>query len=74
MTVLDQFITFAKGLPADQRPPLDEALGAIMATYSDARGFSAAEMTELDRRVAEPRPEYSSPETIANLLGKRFKT
>lgn len=72
MSVLDQFITFAKAFPADRRAPLDEAMGAIMATYCDAHEFSVAEMMELDRRVAEPRPEYSTPETIASLLGKRF--
>lgn len=73
MTVLDQFVAFAQGLPADRRPPLDEAMGAIMATYSGEHGFSDTELAELDRRVAETRPTYSSPETIAELLGKRFK-
>ncbi|WP_374405920.1 hypothetical protein [Pelagerythrobacter sp.] len=73
MTVLDQFVAFAKDLPADRREPLDEVLGAIMATYSTEHAFSDAEAVELDRRVAEPKPEYSSPATIAELLGKRFK-
>lgn len=73
MTMLDRFIAFAKGLPADRRSPLDEAMGAIMATYSNEHDFCETELGELDRRMAEPRPQYSSPEAIGNLLGKRFK-
>ena len=72
MTSIDQFIAFAKALPIDQRAPVEEALDAIMVTYADDSGFSAAELAELDRRLAEPRPEYASPDEIANLLGKPF--
>jgi hypothetical protein len=72
MTSLDQFVAFANALPLNRRGPVEEALDAIMATYADEGGFSAAELSELDRRLAEPKPAYASPEEIANLLGKPF--
>ena len=72
MTSIDQFVAFAKTLPLDRRAPVEEALDAIMATYASDAGFSTSEQAELDRRVAEPRPQYASPSEIANLLGKPF--
>jgi hypothetical protein len=72
MTVIDQFIAFTRTLPADRLAPIEEALGAIMAAWSDEAGLSSSEMAELDRRLAEPKPEYSPPDDIAKLLGKPF--
>lgn len=72
MTVLEKFVAFAEALPSDQRGSIEEAMAAIMATHSGAHGFYEAELGELDRRVAEPKPEYSSPDIVAKLLGKPF--
>lgn len=72
MTLIDQFVAFAKSLPLERRAPVEEALDAIMATYAGDSGFSAPEMSELDRRLAEPKAEYASPDEITNLLGKPF--
>jgi hypothetical protein len=72
MTMIEQFIAFARTLPADRLAPVEEALGAIMATWSSEAEFSISEMAELDRRLAKPKPEYSAPDEIAKLLGKPF--
>ena len=72
MTSIDQFVAFAKALPLDRRAPVEDALDAIMATYADGGDFSATELAEIDRRLAEPRPEYASRDEITNLLGKPF--
>lgn len=72
MTSIDQFVAFAKALPLDRRAPVEEALDAIMATYAGDAHFGAAELAELDRRLAETKPQYSSARDIENLLGKPF--
>lgn len=72
MTMIDQFIAFTRTLPSDRLAPVEEALGAIMATWSDEAGYTGEELAELDRRLAEPKPEYSDSEDIAKLLGKPF--
>ena len=72
MTMIDQFIAFTRTLPADRLAPVEEALGAIMATWSGEAVFTGGELAELDRRLAEPKPEYSAPDDVAKLLGKPF--
>jgi len=72
MTVLDRFISFAKALPADRRDPMEEALAALMASYSPEHEFSASEGAELDRRAGSTKPEYADPVAIAEIFGKRF--
>ena len=72
MTLIDQFVAFAKALPMNRRAPVEEALGSIMATYSGDTDFNAAELAELDRRLTEPAPGYASTSDIADLLGKPF--
>jgi hypothetical protein len=72
MTSIDQFIAFAKALPVDQLEPVEEALDAIMATYAGDGEFNAGELQALDRRLAEPRPQFASPDEITKLLGKPF--
>ncbi len=72
MTVLDSFITFARVLPEGRRQKLDDALAMLMAIHSDDGNFSAAELEKIDRRLAEPRPEFANPAQIAELFGKPF--
>lgn len=72
MTLIDKFVAFAKALPADRRAPVEEALGSIMATLADDTAFTTNDLTELDRRLAEPKVEYLSGEEITELLGKPF--
>ncbi len=73
MTVLDKFVTFTNGLPADQRESVEEALAALMDSLSPTYDLTLDELAETDRRVAEPRPKYSSPEAIAEIFGKPFR-
>ncbi|OZA93050.1 MAG: hypothetical protein B7X57_06265 [Erythrobacter sp. 34-65-8] len=72
MTSIDQFVAFARALPLDRRAPVEEALGAIMATYAADCAFADSEMAEIDRRLAEQNPEYSPANEITGLLGKPF--
>lgn len=72
MTVLDTFLSFARSLPADRLQSIEEALSALMETYSEQYGFTDSELTELDRRVAEPKPAFADPTEIARLFGKPF--
>jgi len=70
MTVLDTFLAFAKGLPADHLQSVEAALAALMDSYADRHEFTPTELGELDRRVAEPKPAFAAPENIATLFGK----
>ncbi len=72
MTVLDTFLSFAKGLPADRLQSIEAALAALMETYSDRYAFDDSELTELDRRVAEPKPVFADSTEVATLFGKSF--
>lgn len=72
MTMLETFVSFAKGLPADRLQSVEAALAALMESYSERYGFTDAELNELDRRVAEQKPAFADPAEIAALLGKPF--
>ncbi|MCB2087818.1 MAG: hypothetical protein R3E18_04950 [Sphingomonadaceae bacterium] len=71
MTVLDQFVSFARELPAEQRHLVEDVLASMMESLSSSGDFTQAELDELDRRTAA-KPEFSDPETIASLFGKPF--
>ena len=72
MTMLDKFIAFASALPVDQRESVEESLAALMESMSDRYDLTPDELAEIDRRVAEPNPKYSSPAAIAKIFGKPF--
>lgn len=72
MTMLDTFVSFAKGLPADRLQSVEAALAALMESYSEQYAFTDGELSELDRRVAEPKPTFADPAEIATLFGKPF--
>lgn len=72
MTMLETFVSFAKGLPADRLQSVEAALAALMESYSERYGFTDSEMTELNRRVAEPKPAFADPAEIATLFRKPF--
>ncbi len=73
MTVLDSFVSFTNSLSADRRQSVEDALAALMESYADTYAFTSAELAEIDHRVAEPKPEYSSPAAITKLFGKPFR-
>ncbi len=72
MTMIDKFLTFTKHLPSDQMDSVDSALAALMESFSADYDFTASELAELDRRVANPRPKYADPAKIEAIFGKPF--
>lgn len=74
MTVLDNFIAFARALPAERREAVEDTLAALMDSYAERYDFTPDELTELRRRTAEADPELSDPDAIAHLFGKPFRT
>ena len=72
MTVLEKFITFAKALPSNERESIDEVLASLMRSHGAEFDFSPPELSELDRRLADPHPEFADPEEITRLFGKPF--
>lgn len=73
MTMLDKFIAFASALPADQRESVEESLAALMESLSAEFDFTPSELAELERRMAEPDPQFSNPADIAKIFGKPFR-
>lgn len=72
MTSLEKFLSFAERLPADQLESVEAALAALMDSFSDRFNLSADELAEIDRRVANPAPEFSNRADIAALFGRPF--
>lgn len=64
MAVLEEFVAFANGLPADRSAEIDEVLESIMRSESAEFEFTPEELAELDRRAADPNPEYADPAEI----------
>lgn len=73
MTVLENFIAFASALPADQRESVEQSLAALMESLSPEFDFTPAELTEIDRRVAESNPQFADPADITKIFGKPFR-
>ena len=72
MTTLDKFMHFIQALPQESVESVEATLAQIMESYSDKYDFSAAQLAELDKRMAEENPEYSSKEAITAIFGKPF--
>ena len=72
MTMLEKFVSFAKGLPADRLQSMEAALAELMESYSDEYDFTATELAEIDRRVADANPQFARSGDIAKLFGKPF--
>jgi hypothetical protein len=72
MTILEQFVSFANSLPAEQIVGVEDALAEIMESYSARFDFTETEYGILDQRLAETSPSYSHLDTISELFGKPF--
>ena len=72
MTILEKFVAFAEGLPEDRRQAFEELLADLMAGESSDGEFTPEELAELDRRMADPNPEYADPKDIAAIFGTTF--
>jgi len=73
MTVLDKFIVFANALPSDKRECIEESLAALMKSLSSEFDFTSDDRAELERRMADPNPEYADPVAVAQIFGKPFR-
>ena len=74
MTVLDNFIAFARALLAERREAMDDALATLMASYAKDHDFTPEELADLRSRAAEANPELSDPQEISRIFGKPFQT
>ena len=72
MTMLEKFMAFAKGLPADRLESVEEVLAALMESHSEKYDLTADQLAEMRKRMAEENPEYSSKEAITAIFGKPF--
>ena len=74
MTVLDNFIAFARALPAERLEAMDDALAALMESYAKEYDFTSEEMADLRRCAGETDPEHFDPDEIARIFGKPCRT
>ena len=72
MTILEKFLSFVKELPSDQLGSLEAGLAELMESYSGDYALSKEEIAEIDRRMADPDPQYASQEEIIAIFGKPF--
>lgn len=72
MTMLEKFVSFARGLPADRLQSMEAALAELMESYSDEHDFTAPQLAEIDRRVADANPQFAKSDDISRLFGKPF--
>ena len=74
MTVLDNFIAFARALPAGRRQEVEDSLAVLMDSFNARFDFSGEEMDDLLRRANETDPAYSDPADLTKIFGKPFRT
>jgi len=72
MTILKKFVAFAETLSAEERREVESLLASIMYGRSVEFELTAEEEAELDRRMAEPDPEYAGPEEIEAIF-RRYR-
>ena len=71
MTILEKFMAFAEGLPESRRHEVEEILSGIMAAADGE--LSPEQLVELDRRMADPNPEYATEEEVEAFFA-RYRT
>lgn len=73
MTIFEKFAEFAECLPDDRRAAIEELLADIMESEGADCDFTPEQLAELDRRMADPNPEYASPEEVEAFFA-RYRT
>ena len=71
MGVIEQFVVFAETLSDDRRREIEEILESIMESDSAEFVFTDEELEEIDRRLADPNPQYADPAEIEAIF-RRF--
>lgn len=69
MTIFEEFVAFAEALPDDRRATIAELLSDIMASEGDWQ-LSGEQLAELDRRMADPNPQYADPAGVEALFAR----
>lgn len=72
MGIIDSFISFARGLTGERRQEVESDLAALLESYSERYEFTQEELSELDRRVAEPHAHFASAKDVERIFGKPF--
>jgi len=72
MTILDRFVQFTLSLPDERREEIEDILASIMAG-NEAAAFSAEQLAEIDRRLAEEDPEYATEEEVAAVFQRTMR-
>jgi hypothetical protein len=72
MTILERFMAFALGLPAERRAAIEERLAEIMG--SEGVGEQGPEQpAEPNRRMADSKPLYATAEEVEAFFA-RYRT
>ena len=74
MTIFEKFAEFAERLPQDRRQVYEELLADLMAGENTDGEFTAAELAELERRMADPSPKYADPEEVEAIFRRYRKS
>ena len=72
MTMIEKFVDFVHALPADRAQSVEATLAQIMESYSDKYELTPDQLAEMQKRMAEENPEFSSKEAITAIFGKSF--
>ena len=74
MKMLQTFKEFAEALPADRHPEVEAALSDLLIQLSNPVGWelSAEQQAELDRRLADPNPEFVPDDEVFAEFGRRM--
>ena len=72
MTILEKFVAFAQALAAEERQEVESLLASIMNGHAAEFELTPEELTELDRRMADPNPEYADPAEIEAIF-RRYR-
>jgi len=67
MTTLEKFVSFTEALSPERRRLMEEVLEDLMADSAE-EDFTPDQLTELERRLADPDPKYADPEAVEALF------
>ena len=72
MTILERFMAFAVGLPAERRAEIEKRLAEIMVREVDGEQ-GPGQPAGLNRRIADPEPLYATTEEVEAFFA-RYRT